>query len=84
MSPELVLIGEVKVNIRRFIAVESEEGLKRDIVSVTVHIRTAVRTVLRRQVKARAVFAVQQKFAVFALGAHIMWRKRIYLGDTCH
>ena len=80
----LYLAREVKVNIRRLIAVKSEERFKRYIVTVTDHIYIAVRTLFRRQVKARAVRAVKDKFVVSALGSSVMRRQGVYLGDTSH
>ena len=84
MSPELVLIGEVEVYIRRFIAVEAEEGLEWYVVTVAVHFAAALRTVLRRKVKSRTVNAVREEFTVLALRTNVMRRQRIYLGDTRH
>ena len=84
MGGGLVLAGEVQVDIRRLVAVEAEEGFERNVMAVPVHLRPAVRTVLWRQVKAGADAAVCDKFAVLALGADIVGRKGIYLGDTCH
>ena len=49
---KLVFIREVKVDIRSFIAVKAKKSLKRNIMSVTEHISSAVGTVFLRQVKA--------------------------------
>ena len=54
----LVFAGEIQVDIGRFISLETEEGLKRNIMSVTDKRRAAFRTVLRRQVVTRTHFAV--------------------------
>ena len=84
MSTRLVLAREVKIDIRRFVAVKSKEGLERDIVSVTEHIRSAVGTILLRKVESRTVNTVKQKLAVLALGTDVMRRQRIYLRDSRH
>ena len=84
MHLSLYLAREVKVNIRRLIAVKSEERFKRYIVTVTDHVYIAVRTLFRRQVKARAVRAVKDKFIVSALRASVVRRQGVYLGDTSH
>ena len=44
--------GEVKINIRGFIALETEERLERDIVTVAVHGNAAVGAHLFGKVKA--------------------------------
>ena len=54
MRLRLEIAGEVKVDIWLFIAVETEEGLERDIVAVTDKRFAADLAVLRRQVEARA------------------------------
>ena len=84
MRPRLILAREIKVNIRLLIAVKSKEGFKRNFVAVTLHRYMAIRTVLRRKVKARAVFSVQEKFAVLTFSAIIVRSKRINLGNTAH
>ena len=52
MSIELVFAGEVKVNIRLFIAVEAQESLKRNIIAVTYHFLPANRAVFIFKIKA--------------------------------
>ena len=54
MRLRLKIAGEVKVDIWLFIAMETEEGLERDIVAVTDKRFAADLAVLRRQVEARA------------------------------
>ena len=71
---------EVKVYIRRFVAFETKEGLKRDTVTVGVHKRSAVVAVLVRQVKARAVLAVCEEYRLMAFRAYVVRIERIDLG----
>ena len=78
----LVLTGEIQIDIRRFVAVETQKGFKRNGVAVAVVFGAANGALLRRKVKARAVAAVRNEFAVFAVRADIMRRQRVYLGNT--
>lgn len=64
MRLRLEIAGEVKVDIWLFIAVETEEGLERDIVAVTDKRFAADLAVLRRQVEARAYRAVHEECAL--------------------
>ena len=80
----LVFAGKVQVDIRRLVAVEAEERLKGDIVAVSVVIGTTLRAFLRRQVKAGAVAAVRDKFAVLAIGADVVRHKGIDLRNAGH
>ena len=50
MSLLLVFAGKVKVNIRLFVTVESEEGFKRNVVSVLTHHCSALRAGFVRHV----------------------------------
>ena len=75
----LYFTREIKVDIGRFIAVEAEEGFKRDIVAVPYHLSAAVRAGFRCHIETAPVFALEEEFAVFALRAEIMRSERIYL-----
>ena len=75
----LIFAGEVEIDIRGFIAVKAEEGLKRNGVAIPVIIRSADRAFFRRQVKPGAIAAVCNKFTMLALRADIMRFQRIYL-----
>ena len=70
---------EVQVDIRRLIALESEERFERDIMAVAYHINSAVRAVLLGEVKSGADGTVRYELVVTALGAAVMRRQRIYL-----
>ena len=50
MGARLIFAGEVQVDIRLFVSVETEEGLKRDILSVGKHHGAALRTWFDRKV----------------------------------
>ena len=80
----LHLTREVQVNIGRLIAVEAEEGFERDIVTVIVHFRAAVRAVLRREVKARADAVGVREVVILTIRAPVVRRERIYLRNTRH
>jgi hypothetical protein len=81
----LIFAREIKVDIRFFIAVEPKEGFKRDIVPVFLEIRAAVANAVRHVVAGRAgVSARGMKIRIFALGADIMRRQRVYLGYPEH
>ena len=84
MHSALNLAREVKVYIRRLIAVEAEKCLERYIMSVALELSAALRTYLVGHIKARAVAAVGDEFAVLALRAVVMRRKRIYLRNSRH
>ena len=75
----LILAGEVQVDIRRFVAVEAQKRFKRNGVAVAAVFGAADGALLGRQVKARAVAAVRNEFAVLAVRADIMRRQRVYL-----
>ena len=80
----LNLAREVKVYIRRFVSVESEERLKRYIVTVPLHYMSAARAVLLGQVETGADRAVLDKFGIAALGAAVMRGQRVYLCNSRH
>ena len=73
---ELIFARKVKVDIGRFVALEAEEGFKRNVVAVSNHRNTAMRTVLWRQIKAGADLTVEEKLTVLTLLAKIERCKR--------
>ena len=77
-------IRKVKVYIRHLIALKAQKRFKRNIVTVAVKLSAAFRALFFGQVKARAYLAVQEKLAVPALGANIVRRQGINLGNTRH
>ena len=82
MNSSLHLAREVEVDIGRFVSLEAEEGFKRDFVAVAFHFLAALGAFLNRKVKARAVFAVKEKFAVLTFHTVIMRREGVNLGYT--
>ena len=70
----LVLAGEIQVDIRLFIAIESQERFKRNVMPVPIHGPPANGTVLRRKVEPGTHAAVGEKFAVLAFRADIVGR----------
>ena len=50
MRPCLIFAGEVEVDIGAFVALETKEGFKRNVVTVALHRCSAFRTVLFRKV----------------------------------
>ena len=84
MNSALNVAREVKVDIGRFISVESEEGFKGYIVSVRVKLCSAHGTHLILKVKSRTDASVCNKFTVLALGAIIVRRQRVYLRYSRH
>ena len=80
----LYVSGEVQIDIGRLVPLETEEGLKRYVVSVAYHRRAAFGAVFRRYVKARADRAVRYKFRVEAFRTPVMRRKGIDFGNACH
>ena len=82
MDLTLYFAREVKVNIRLFVSLKTEESFKRNFVTVTLHRNMAIRAILCGKVKARTYRAVENKLAVLAFFAIIVRRKRINLGNT--
>ena len=80
----LVFTGEVQVDIGRFVAVEAEERFERDFVTVANHRRAAMGAVFFRHIKAGTVFAVGIKFGIFTVGATVVGRQGIDLGNPRH
>ncbi|MNN67719.1 hypothetical protein D3C81_1833700 [compost metagenome] len=66
MGHRLIFAGEVKVNIRYFIAFKAQERLKRDVLAFALQLAAAFRAALVGKVKAAGHAAVQEPFAVFA------------------
>lgn len=83
MRLRLEIAREVEVDIRLLIAVEAEEGLERNIVSVAYKRLAAYLAVFRRQVKTRAYRAVHEEGALLAVLAQIVRHKRVDLGYLC-
>ena len=84
VSPGLIFAGEVQVDIRHLAAAEAQKGLKGDVEAVLDVLRTADGTDLVRHIRAAAVAAVQNEFAVFALGAAVVGRQRVDLRNAGH
>ena len=80
----LVFAGEVKVDIRLFVPVETQEGRKRNGEAVSLHVGAADRALLRRHIDTAVVEVFVAPLHVLALRAKIVRFKRIYLGDTRH
>ena len=84
MRAGLILIGKVQVDIRGFVPLKAQEGLEGNVVAIPLHFSTAVGAVFIRQVKAGTYAAIGDKLAVFAVGAAVMRRQRVDLGNTGH
>ena len=84
VSPGLIFAGEVQVDIRHLAAAEAQEGLKGNVKSVLDVLRTANGTNLIRHIRAAAVAAVQNEFAVFTLGAAVVGRQGVDLRNAGH
>ena len=75
MNCRLIFARKVKVNIRLFIALESQKCFKRNIMTVPVVRCSAFWAHLFRQVAAGHTGITSDKFNVFAVRADIMRRK---------
>ena len=64
--------GEVKVDIRNLVPMESQKNCKRNIVSVPKHPCSTLRAILRLQIEAAVHLVVQEKLAMAAFGATVM------------
>ena len=84
VSPGLIFAGEVQVDIRHLAAAEAQEGLKGDVKAVLDVLRTADGTDLIRHIRAAAVAAVQNEFAVFALRTAVVGRQGVDLRNAGH
>ena len=82
MDVGLIHAREVQVNIRFLVAVEAEEGLERDVVALDDHRLAADRAGLVGQVEAVKVYAIVDPLAVLAVGAQIVRRHRVDLGNA--
>ena len=81
----LVFAGKIKVDIRLFVSLESEECSERNVQTFLLHPRSALRTHLFRHVIACIVLIrFIRPFKVLAVRAYVMRRKRIYLCDPRH
>ena len=88
MGFRLIITGEIQVDIRLFITLESEESLKGDIESRFYKRFPAHRTVLIRHIEAAASgersYLIRFKITVMALTAVIMRTQWIYFRDPRH
>ena len=75
MCSRLIVTGEVKVDIRLLVSVETKEGLERYIVAVLYHRCTAYRTILILHIISATYGTVPYKLAVFTRRAYIVRRK---------
>ena len=78
----LIHAREVQVNIRLLVAVEAEEGLEGDVMAVDEHRLAADRAILIGQVEAVEVDAVVDPLTMLAVGAQIVRRHRVDLGNA--
>ena len=82
----LVLTRKVQVDIRLFVSLKAEEGLKGNIKAVFSHFCAAVRADLIRHVAARGARKLLRNFRVevrvAAIRAYIMRRQGIHLGNA--
>ena len=77
----LILAGKIQVNIGNLITAEAQESLKGDIEAV-LHIgRPTYRADLVRHIRPAAIGLSKRKIGVLALGAAVMRRQGIDLGD---
>ena len=84
VSLRLIFTAEVEVNIRHFVAVESEENREWYIMSVLVHTSTALGTVFIFKVITAVDGTVSDKLTISALRAVPMRRQRVDFSDTKH
>ena len=84
VGPGLVFAGEVQVDIRHLAAAEAQEGLKGNVKSVLHVFGAADGTHLVRHIRAAAVAAVQNEFAVFALRTAVVGRQGVDLRNAGH
>ena len=84
VSPGLIFAGEVQVDIRHLAAAEAQEGLKGDVEAVLHVLGAADGAHLVRHIRAAAVAAVQNEFAVFALRTAVVGWQRVDLRNAGH
>ena len=82
MCVALYIAGEVQVDIRRFVALEPKEGLKRNIVTVLRKAGTAIRAVLRRHIETGTPLLPLVKFRIAAFRTAVMRRQWMDSGDA--
>ena len=82
MSDRLIYAGEIKIDIGNFVSVKSQKYGKRDIMTVFFHGLSANRTIFVRKVETGTIRSIRNEFAVFALRATPMRRKRIHFRDV--
>ena len=75
MGPRLVFTGEVQIDIRNFIPVESQKDGKRDIVAILDHHGPAFRASLVSKVKTGADTAIGKPLRMVAMRTAIILRK---------
>ena len=84
MCCRLIISGKVQINIRYFITMETHKHCKRNIVPITDHLCTALRTCFSRQVKTWRNFFFHEELAVFTLWTAVMRFQRIDLCNIDH
>ena len=85
MGMGLIIAGEVKVNIRRFVSLKAKEYLKRYSIAKLFQLCAANRAVLIRHIHAAGIFIkVNVKFAVPAIWANIVRLQRIHFRYSRH
>ena len=84
VGPGLIFAGEVQVDIRHLAAAEAQEGLKGDVEAVLHVLGAADGAHLVRHIRAAAVAAVQNEFAVFALRTAVVGRQGVDLRNAGH
>ena len=84
VGPGLIFAGEVQVDIRHLAAAEAQKGLKGNVKSVLHVLGAADGTNLIRHIRAAAVAAVQNEFAVFALRTAVVGRQGVDLRNAGH
>ena len=84
VGPGLVLAGEVQVDIRHLAAAVAQERLKGNVEAVLDVFRAALRAAFVRHVRTAAVAAVGDEFHMAALGAAVVGRQGVHLGDAGH
>ena len=80
----LILAGEVQVDIRHLAAAVAQKRLKGDVKAVLFQPRAALGAVLVGHVCAAAVLGIGLELHVLAVGAVVVGRQRVHLGDAGH
>ena len=75
---------KIQINIGNLVPMEAQENGEGDIVSIPHHGRAALRTSLRRQIKARIHLVFHEKLAVTTFRTAIMGLQRIDLSYVQH